>query len=68
MVKPPEGLEIIPPEILQTLTPDKVDWVKSRLIDDNGDMWIDIKVRTKDVDDFIDGKPGYMVVAGRRII
>jgi hypothetical protein len=57
---------IIPPELLRGLTADRIDWKRSTLIDDEGQLWIDLVLSSDAVEAIIDGEKKAIYVCGRR--
>jgi hypothetical protein len=62
----PNDREIIPPELLGGLTADKLDWEGSTLIDDKGQLWIDLILCRGGVEPKIGGEIKPIIVCGRR--
>jgi hypothetical protein len=65
-MKIPEGLEIIPTELLVGLTVDQMDFQNDRLTDNQGRLWIDIRVDGHALTKFISGKRIEVRLCGRR--
>jgi len=62
----PNSREIIPPELLDRLTVDKIDWKRGTLIDDEGRLWIDLILCRGGVEPKIGGEKKPVIVCGRR--
>ena len=62
----PPGYEIIPSEVLDDLTPEKIDWERNRIVDDRGILWTDLQVLQVDLDQLLDGGRGPVRLCGKR--
>lgn len=61
-----DDLEIIPPELLNEITSDRIDWERGSLIDDKGQLWIDLVLSNDAVEARLGGEKVPILVCGRR--